>query len=72
MKAANGSQLTNQYATSDQSPQKGMNYYRLTQVDKDGKKTVYGVQAVRMGGRSLSDAVYPNPLVGNILFIKSA
>lgn len=56
------SNITN-YTAVDYSPLAGTNYYRLKQVDKDGKVTDYDIKAVEF---KLSDnlvKIYPNPVV---------
>ena len=64
--------LTSNYSTLDRSPVFGLNYYRLTQVDKDGKKTVYAVKIVNIKKTNGGISVYPNPVKGNIINIKVA
>ncbi len=56
----NSSQILN-YRFTDQTPVKGDNYYRLTQVDKDGKATQLGTRVVNVGASSKGWVVYPNP-----------
>ncbi len=64
--------LTSNYSAIDRSPVFGLNYYRLTQVDKDGKKTVYAVKIVNIKKTIGGISVYPNPVKGNIINIKVA
>jgi beta-glucanase (GH16 family) len=55
------------YSLTDQQPVNGLNYYRLTQVDKDGRFTIYGVKTVQVQGKNAGIIVYPNPVKGNIV-----
>lgn len=49
------------YETFDEKPKIGRSYYRLKQVDLDGKETVYQVVLVEFTGLR-NTSVYPNPL----------
>jgi uncharacterized protein YkwD len=49
------------YAYEDLTPLSTINYYRLVQVDMDGKQSVSAVIAINMG-RSKDVVVYPNPV----------
>ena len=50
------------YTAYDNTPVKGLNYYRLVQYDKDGRKTTHGVRVVNFAGeKSTYVQVYPNP-----------
>ncbi|MBC7886297.1 MAG: T9SS type A sorting domain-containing protein [Ferruginibacter sp.] len=50
------------YAVYDNSPSRGINYYRLIQYNVDGKSTVYGVKTVSFNlNVAPSVKVYPNP-----------
>lgn len=63
-KADNGnSNQTLNYSFTDNKPLVGTNYYRLKQVDKDGKYTYSEVVAVKGAKPSQLDvvSVYPNP-----------
>ena len=64
--------ITSNYSALDRVPVNGLNYYRLTQVDKDGKKTVYAVKIVNIKKLNSGISVYPNPVKGNIINIKVA
>jgi len=61
--AANGNSLQNiNYSYVDLLVQKGMNYYRLKQVDKDGKFTYSKVVVINTEIKGISLLlVYPNP-----------
>ena len=65
-KSANGAD----YSYTDNNTASGTNYYRLTQVDLDGKTTNLGVKAVNMSLETDDVKVYPNPAtdVVNISF----
>ncbi|TZF82086.1 T9SS type A sorting domain-containing protein [Pedobacter sp. BS3] len=57
----------NTYTVYDEQPYNGVNYYRLKQVDTDGKETVLGVKAVDFGiAVAVTATVYPNPAVQDI------
>ena len=53
------------YSVYDYSPAHAANYYRLLQVDHDGKTSNHGVQAINFSvGKALSTVkVFPNPAV---------
>lgn len=57
---AGSSSTTRFYYTIDQSPELGINYYRLTQTDYDGDSESFGIRAVEFKGRS-NIILYPNP-----------
>ncbi len=63
------SQLTNQYSFTDALPNIGENYYRLKQVDKDGKYVYSAVRLIKFDSRNLI-SIYPNP-ANNKLTIQS-
>jgi hypothetical protein len=68
--AASTATSTNKYYTfTDLSPARGGNYYRLVQVDVDGKTQVSETQYVKFGGSS-SISIFPNP-VKNILNVRT-
>ncbi|AZQ60925.1 T9SS type A sorting domain-containing protein [Flammeovirga pectinis] len=60
------------YSTVDVEPYKGKTYYRLVQVDFDGKSEIFGPKYVILGAEDIApDAiVYPNPNNGNYLNIQ--
>jgi hypothetical protein len=62
---ANGTTSTvSQYAAYDNSPLKGINYYRLVQYNTDGRSTVYGIRTANFSnGGKLYVSVYPNPVI---------
>ena len=49
------------YSITDFAPLVGANYYRLSQVDKDGKSEILGTQAVSFEMAAAKAQVYPNP-----------
>ncbi|RYE16408.1 MAG: T9SS type A sorting domain-containing protein, partial [Sphingobacteriaceae bacterium] len=55
------------YTVFDDQPLQGLNYYRLVQYDKDGRKTDYGVRIVKFGtSKEMYVQVYPNPAANYI------
>ncbi len=71
VKANNNTASIKQYSFIDKSPVKGNNYYRLTQVDKNGRSTAFGVRMVNFGNKNITLILYPNPLKGTHVFIKT-
>lgn len=63
--ALNGSGKNN-YQYNDLQPQKGINYYRIKQVDKDGASSLSKTVEVLFDGTTISWSIYPNPIVNNI------
>ncbi len=60
------------YKVVDKNTVNGRNYYRLSQVDKDGRFTVIGTKAILISGRTAGISLYPNPLSGTQINIKLA
>ncbi|MDI3320067.1 T9SS type A sorting domain-containing protein [Pinibacter soli] len=60
----NSSRLIN-YQTIDQQPYNGKNYYRLRQVDIDGRSTLSSVVVVNFASNNFVN-VYPNPVTSYI------
>jgi hypothetical protein len=54
----------------DDAPLQGINYYRLRQVDFDGKATLSEVVAVKASVKNKALAVYPNP-ANNVLTLSN-
>jgi hypothetical protein len=55
---------TTNYSFTDKNAVNATNYYRLKQLDKDGKSSYSSVVVLRRGGRKLEIAnIYPNPTV---------
>jgi len=51
------------YTAVDNAPLAGTNYYKLKQVDKDGKVTDYDIKAVEFKLSNNLVKIYPNPVV---------
>jgi len=58
------------YTVLDNYPANGLNYYRLTQVDKDGRSIVFGVKTVNIQKNQGGIIVYPNPVSGTKINIE--
>ncbi|MEK6616146.1 MAG: ice-binding family protein [Bacteroidota bacterium] len=58
--AGYSSQLLSYFFT-DESPEEGINYYRLNQFDIDGKNEYFPVKAVNFSNTILAVSIYPNP-----------
>ena len=56
----------NDYALTDELPLSGTNYYRLKQLDFDGKQYIYRVVSVGLSGEMIQ-TVYPNPVSGSAI-----
>jgi hypothetical protein len=56
---------TQQYNFRDPLPAQGVNYYRLNQVDKDGKMTLSGIKTVKVNPSNAQISLYPNPVTGH-------
>ena len=54
------------YSYPHQSPPKGINYYRLKQVDTDGQFTYSNIVSGKIGTEEIT--FYPNPATGTISF----
>lgn len=64
-KAVGGNGFDQSYSFEDNSTQtKGVTYYRLRQVDLDGKATFSEIRGVRTGKGLIVLSVYPNPSRG--------
>jgi hypothetical protein len=59
--AANGNSSGGEYSFVDTKALKGTNYYRLKQVDKDGKSTLSKVIRIDNTNRTFVIEKYPNP-----------
>jgi hypothetical protein len=60
IQGAGNSSLPHQYMQSDEEPLRGISYYRLVQVDTDGKKTISEVRSVIVRPEN-SFVLYPDP-----------
>ncbi len=59
--AGNSNQVIN-YSLDDVNPSQGANYYKLVQVDFNGKETSYRIISIQYGTTDLKLAFYPNPV----------
>lgn len=59
------SSQTQQYSSEDIAPLKGVNYYRLKQVDKNGKATTSKIVLVDFTNGAIIK-LYPNPVKSNL------
>jgi|GEM_PF-928448 len=59
-----------EYVVKDKNPSSGINYYRLTSVDKDSKSQVFDVLAVRFSLQEAAIVVYPNPITSSSIKIR--
>ena len=58
---------SNQYAFMDQTPNAGLNFYRIKQTDIDGKFTYSSVAKLNFTSNGFDvSPVYPNPVTGNV------
>ncbi|TZF86003.1 T9SS type A sorting domain-containing protein (plasmid) [Pedobacter sp. BS3] len=53
------------YQFMDRNPANGTNYYRLTQVDNDGKAKELAISTADISLSNTPQKIYPNPLKGN-------
>jgi hypothetical protein len=56
------------YSFTDKAPLNGNNYYKLVQVDYDGKATDLGVRTLNFSLSALEALVYPNPTKHKVYF----
>lgn len=67
--AGHGTIATQQdYQFTDENPVKGMNYYRLKQVDYDGNFAYSNVATVSFNNNTTVFSVFPNPARNNVYF----
>jgi len=68
--AGNSLQKLN-YEAIDPNPANGLNYYRLSQFDYDGKFEIFHemIRVVNFDGQSFKAKVYPNPTNGEQLYL---
>ena len=65
--AAGTTTAVHSYAWTDEAPATGLNYYRLRQLDDDGRAELSNVQAVRFGASVVAPAtVWPNPFTDRL------
>jgi hypothetical protein len=60
---AGNSSTTLNYSYTDESPVNGVNYYRLSQTDFDGKSVSYNTTSCNINNELIGN-VYPNPSTG--------
>jgi hypothetical protein len=58
---AGNSNILRNYSFTDEKPLNGVSYYRLVQVDFDGKRTEYEWKEVVFKNNNTDISVYPNP-----------
>lgn len=67
--AINGTSNSNgalNYEFTDNTPFDGINYYRLTQTDKNGRNTILGVRSVNFRSvKTFNVSIHPNPVLNN-------
>ncbi len=61
VKAVGNSNITESYSATDSKPVRGINFYRLKQVDSDGRFTYSQVVTVKFG-TGIAPLIYPNPV----------
>jgi dienelactone hydrolase len=59
--AKGNSSSQSSYSFIDNKPLSGTNYYRLVQIDLDGRETSLGVKAVSINGGEGAVRIYPSP-----------
>ncbi len=64
VKSIGTSQIIQHYGTVDRTPESGVYYYRLRQVDRDGIYHYYGVRSIVVDSEIM---VYPNPTTGVVM-----
>ena len=56
------------YWFDDDRPLKGINYYRLKQIDTDGRFTLSQIVRINVGNIRTEFEVYPNPVTDKLMF----
>lgn len=64
-----GKKVASSYFFTDKQPLNGNNYYRLVQVDVDGKPTDLGERVLNFDLVTSNITVYPNPTVNNATIV---
>lgn len=59
--SAGNSQTRVNYAAVDLHPFNGYNYYRLKQIDKDGRQTLTAIERIYFDTNDFTATVWPNP-----------
>eukprot|EP01136_Pigoraptor_vietnamica_P021759 Opistho-1_new@72217 len=68
--AVGNSSKTVNYQFVDESPLFGTNYYRLKQIDKDGKEQIFRPQSVIISDEKIPFGVFPNPTNASEFYVK--
>ena len=63
------SSATNNYSFVDVKPNEGINFYRLKQVDKNGKTSFSEIRKIDFSSKFSSINIYPNPIIDGKLNI---
>lgn len=72
IETGNNSAVAKQYQYVDRINGQGYVYYRLAQIDQDGKKTLSNIIRLSMGSKAGNFEVYPNPFTNNFTATFSA
>ncbi len=68
--AAGNSTAVQQYEFMHTNPAKGVNYYRIKEIDADGNYTYSKVILISVAGSRSSVLIYPNPVANGVVYIK--
>jgi hypothetical protein len=68
IKGNNNSTTASNYSVYDSKPLNGINYYRIKQVDNDGKVTISAIKSINISSQKVIVKAYPNPTHGDITF----
>ena len=60
--------VQHQYSFTDKAPVKGINYYRLKQVDNNGNYTYSSIAKISFAGE-IPFSIYPNPAVNTVSLV---
>ncbi|PLX06676.1 MAG: hypothetical protein C0596_15275 [Marinilabiliales bacterium] len=72
IKGAGNSRNLIEYQTKDYNPENGINYYRLTQIDFDGKYETFEIKAIEFNRFNSQISLYPNPSNGKFYISTNA
>ncbi len=72
VKAAGNSNINQYYSAQDEKPNNGINFYRLRQVDMDGKIYYSSIVGVNFGKDHVAPKISPNPANGFFTVISGA
>src|SRR4029077_20170962 len=70
VKAAGESVQILNYQTTDKNPSSGLSYYRLKQVDLDGKVSYSDLVAIKIIATSKEISISPNPVTNGMITIR--